>query len=131
MDLQKVVFASPTSQLCHGLDERHALYITYSATKFNDAHIRFLVGIVNGYAGYLLYPVLDGIGYVGHYLHRLAQIVSFTFALNDMLIYFARSNVIVTCQGYVEVAFVVAEVEVDFTAVGENEYFAMPGGEIN
>jgi hypothetical protein len=59
-------------------------------------------------------------------LHRLAEIVAFALALDDMLVDLARRDVVLARQGDVEVALVVAQVEVDFAAVGEDENFAVP-----
>lgn len=126
VNLQEVVLAGTTAQLCHSLNERHALNVTNGATKFNYAHIWFLATVINRDPSYLLYPVLNGIGYVRHDLYRLAQIISFALAFDDVLIDLARGNVILSSQGDVQVAFVVAEIEIDFAAVGQDEYFAMP-----
>lgn len=63
---------------------------------------------------------------MGHDLHGFAQVVALALTLDDMLVDLARGDVVVACEGDVEVALVVAEIEVDFAAVGENEYFAMP-----
>jgi hypothetical protein len=63
---------------------------------------------------------------VRHDLHRLAQVVALALALDDMVVYLAGGDVIVAGQGDVQIALVVAEIEVDFTTVGENEYFAVP-----
>lgn len=128
VDLHKVVLARPSPQLTHGLDEGHALDVADGAAQLNDADIRLFARVVDGDARDLLDPVLDGIGDVGHDLHRLAEIVALALALNDVLVDLARGDVVVAGKGDVEVALVVAEIEVDFTAVGEDEDFAMPVG---
>ena len=43
-----------------------------------------------------------------------------------MLVDLARGDVVVASEGDIEVALVVAEIEVDFAAVGENENLAVP-----
>jgi hypothetical protein len=126
VDLQKVAFADPPSQLGHGLDERHALNIANSASELDYADIRLLARVIHRYPRDSLDPGLDGIGDVRDDLHRLAQVVALALALNDMLVNLARRDVIVARQGDVQVALVVAEIEVDFAAIGENEDFAMP-----
>jgi hypothetical protein len=63
---------------------------------------------------------------VRHDLYSLAEIVALSLALDDVLVYFAGGDVVVASEGDVEVALVVAEIEVDFAAVRENEYLAMP-----
>jgi hypothetical protein len=59
-------------------------------------------------------------------LHRLAQVVALALALDDVLVDLAGGNVVVAGQGNVEIALVVAEIEIDFTTVGENEDLAVP-----
>lgn len=56
-----------------------------------------------------------------------AQVVALALTLNNVLVDLARGNVVLAGEGDVEVTFVVAEIEIDFAAVGEDEYFAMPG----
>ena len=59
-------------------------------------------------------------------LHRLAQVIAFSLTLDDVLVDLASGDVVIAGKGDVEVAFVVSEVEIDLTAVGEDENFAMP-----
>lgn len=59
-------------------------------------------------------------------LHGFTQIVSLALTLNNMLVYFTRCDIIVASKSDVEIAFIVAEVKIDFTAIGEDENFAMP-----
>ena len=101
VNLQEVVLAGTTAQLCHSLNERHALDVTNGATKFNYANIRLLATVINRDPSYLLYPVLDGIGYVRHNLYRLAQIISLAIAFDDVFIDLARGNVILSSKGNV------------------------------
>lgn len=126
MNLHEVVPARPSSQLTHSLDKRHALDITHGASQLNYAHIRLLARVIDGYPRHLLDPVLNRIGNVWHNLHRLAQIVALALALDNVAVDFARRDVVIARQRDVEVALVVAEIEVDFAAVGEDEYFAVP-----
>jgi hypothetical protein len=63
---------------------------------------------------------------VRHDLHSLAEIIALALALDDVLVDLARGDVVVASKGDVKVALVVAEIEVDFAAVGENEYLAVP-----
>lgn len=126
VDLHEVVAARPPSKLSEGFHKRHALHIANSAAKLDDAHIWLLVGVVDGDAGNLLDPFLDGVGDVRDDLDRLAQVVALALALNDVLVDLAGGDVVVAGQGDVEVALVVAEIEIDFAAVGEDEDFAVP-----
>lgn len=59
-------------------------------------------------------------------LNSLAEVVTFSLAFDDMLVDLAGCDVIIACKGNVQVAFVVAEIEVNFSTIGEDENFAMP-----
>ena len=126
VDLHEVVAAGAAPQLSQGLDKGHALHVADGAAKLDDAHVRLLARVVDGYAGNLLHPFLDGVGDVGDDLHRLAQVVALALALDDVLVDLAGGDVVVAGEGDVEVALVVAEIEVDFAAVGEDKDFAVP-----
>ena len=56
----------------------------------------------------------------------VAQIVSSALLLDNVLVDLAGGDVVFARQGDVQVALVVAEIEIDFTAVGEDEDFAVP-----
>ena len=127
VDLHEIILARPSPQLAHSLDEGHALNITDRTSQLNYTDIGFLARVIDGYPRNLLDPVLNCIGNVRDDLHGLTQVVALALALDDMLVDFARRDVVIACQGNVEVALVVAEIEVDFAAVGKDEYFAVPG----
>jgi hypothetical protein len=63
---------------------------------------------------------------MGHDLDRLAEVVAAALTLNDVLVDLARCDVVLAGEGDVEVALVVAEIEVDLAAVGEDENLAVP-----
>lgn len=126
VDLQEVVLAGLPSQLCHGFNEGHALDVANRSTQLDYANIRLFTRIIDRYPRHPLDPRLDGIRDVRDDLHRLAQIIALALALDDLLVDLARRDVVVARQGNVEVALVVAEIQVDFAAVGEDEDFAMP-----
>jgi hypothetical protein len=126
VNVQEVVLARSPPQLCHGLDKRHALDVAHSASKLDNANIRFFTRVVDGYTRNLLDPVLNSIGDVWHHLHRLAQVVALALALDDMAVNLARRNIVVTRKGDVKITLVVTKIEIDFTAVGEDEDFAVP-----
>jgi hypothetical protein len=62
-------------KLAEGLDEGHGLNVTHGPSKLDDAHVGRTVAPIHRHLGHTLNPVLDGVGYVGHHLHRLAQVV--------------------------------------------------------
>lgn len=126
MNLHKVVLARTSPQLAHSLDERHALNVADSTSQLNYADIGLLARVIDGDARDLLDPILDGIGNVGDDLYGFTQVVALALALDDVLVDLASGDVVITRQGNVQVALVVAEIEVDFPAVGEDEDFAMP-----
>ena len=105
-----------------------------------DTDVRLLTGVVDGYFRYALDPVLDGSRDVGNDLDGLAEVVApalqrprelatgaqrdsieeTDLLLDDLAVDLARGNVVVTREGNVEIAFVVAEVEVDLSAIVED-----------
>lgn len=66
MDGHEVCATSLVAQLGQSLDEGHALDITDSASKLDDADIRLLGGAVDRDYSDALDPVLDGICDVGY-----------------------------------------------------------------
>lgn len=63
---------------------------------------------------------------MGYDLHRLAKVIALALALDNVLVNLAGGDVVVAGEGDVEIALVVAEIEVDFAAVGEDEDLTMP-----
>lgn len=126
MNLHEVVPARSPPKLSHSLNKRHALHVTDSATELDDAHVGLLARVVNRYARNLLDPFLDRVCDVRDDLHGLTQIVAPALALDDLLVDLAGRDVVVAGEGDVEVALVIAEIEIDFTAVGEDEDLAVP-----
>jgi hypothetical protein len=126
MDLHEVVLTRSSPQLAHSLDEGHTLNVANCAPQLDYTHIRLLTRVVDWYPRHLLYPFLDSVGDVGHNLYRLAKIVAFALALDDVLVDLTSCDVVVARESDVEVTLIVAEIEVDFAAVGEDEHFAMP-----
>ena len=59
-------------------------------------------------------------------LYGFTQVVALALAFDNVLVDLASGDVVVAGEGDVEVALVIAKIEVDFAAVGEDEYFAMP-----
>jgi hypothetical protein len=46
-------------------------------------------------------------------------------------VHFPRRDAVLACQGHVEVAFVVAQVQIDLTAIVEDETFTMSGERVS
>jgi GTP1/Obg family GTP-binding protein len=108
MNLQKVSFANTSSQLSHALNEWRTLNITHCASQLNDTHIGRFVRVIHGDLSNSLDPILNGVRQVRDHLHRLPQIVTTTFALDDVLVDLPGGDVVLAGEGNIEVAFVVA-----------------------
>lgn len=126
MDLEEVIFSGPASQLTHRLNEGRALNISHGSAQLNDAHIRCLVRVVDRDACDALNPVLDRVRQVGDDLHGTSKVVAATLTLNDVLVDLSRRDVVLARQRDVEVALVVSKIEIDLTAIVQNEDFTVP-----
>jgi hypothetical protein len=126
MNLHKVSLSRTSLQLTHGLNERSALDIANCTTQFNDANIRALICIINWYSCNSLYPILDCIRKVRHNLYSLPKIVATTLTFDHVLIYLASRDVILAGKCDVEIALIVAEVEVNFSTIVEDKDFSVP-----
>jgi len=126
VDLHEVVLARAPSQLAHGLDKRHALDVAHCASQLDYADIGLFARVIDRYPRHLFDPVLNRIGDVRNDLYGFTQIVSLALAFDDVLVNLASGDVVVAGQSDVEVTLVVAEIEVNFTAVGEDKDFAVP-----
>jgi hypothetical protein len=126
MNLEEIAFPSSPLQLSHSLDERRALDVTDCASQLNDTHIRRLLRVIDGDSGNPFNPVLDCIRQVWNNLDRFADVLASTLLLDDVLVDLACGDVVLAREGDVEVAFVVAKVEVDFTAIVEDKDFTVP-----
>ena len=126
MNLHKVSLPSTSLQLTHGLNEGSALDIANCTAQFNDTNVGALICVINRYSRNSLYPVLDCVRKMGHNLDGLPKIVATTLTFNYVLIYFSSRDIVLAGKCYVEIAFIVAEVEVDFTAVVKDKDLPVP-----
>ncbi len=94
MDLQKVILPGFSPKLPHSFDERATLNITDSATKFDNAYIWFLVGVIYRYLRNPLDPVLDSVCKMRHNLHCLSKVGPTAFPVDDVLVDFSGGNVV-------------------------------------
>jgi len=111
MYLLKVVSARSSSQLRHGLNKGRTLDVPNRASKLNDADVRLFIGIVHRYLRDSLDPVLYGVCDVWDDLHSPPKIIALSFSLYNMLVYLARSDVVVSCQGYIKVSLIVPQLQ--------------------
>ena len=126
MNLEEISFSSSSPQLSHSLDKGRALDIPNCASQLDYAHIGAFFRIVNRNSCHSLNPILHGIREMWYNLDSFAQIVSSTFPLDDMLVDLPRCDVVLAGKGDIEVSLVVAQIQVDFSTVVQNEDFAMP-----
>ena len=61
-------------------------------------------------------------------LHGFAQIVAESLLVDYMLIYFARGDVVVPMQGYIQEALIIAQIQVDFATIVKHIDFSMLEG---
>jgi hypothetical protein len=117
VNLQEIGSLGSSSKLSHCLNKGHALNISDCTTQLDYAYVWLLICIVDGYFGNSLDPVNDGICDVWNDLYGLAEIVAFSLALNNVFVDLASCDIVLASQSDVQVSFVVAQVEVDFSAV--------------
>ena len=126
MNLTEVVLPCPPPKRSHCLDERCILDITDCATKFNDAHIRGFIRVINRYGGNTLDPILNGIRDVRNDLDGFPQVPTLALLFDDVLVYLAGGDVVLSSQCDIQVSFVIAKVEIDFSTVVKNKHLPMP-----
>lgn len=126
VNLEEVVLSCSASKLAHGLNKWCRLNIADGSSKLDNADVWSLVGVVHWDLGDALDPVLDRVGQVWHDLDGAAEVVAATLLLDDVLVDLASCDVVLAREGDVEVALVVTEIEVDLSAVIENEDFTVP-----
>ena len=111
------VAAHFVAQLANGLDERQAFDIAYGAADLAQHEI----DIVGGGAG----EFLDRVGHVRDHLHCCAKVITASFLGDNVAVNPARCDVIgLACRNAGE-AFVVAKIEIGFSAVVGYVDFAM------
>ena len=103
-----VVSPNPKLKLAQRLHVRHRLDVAHGSAQLDDAHVRASGQAVGGHVGDALDPLHDAVGHVGHHLHRLAQVVATPLALQAVGVDLARRDVVVSCEGEVVEALVVA-----------------------
>lgn len=126
MNLQEVAFSSSSLQLSHSLNKWSTLNISNGTPQLNDTNIWSLLCVVDRNSRDSLDPVLNCIGQMWHNLDSLSKIIASTFTLDDMLIDFARGDVVFASKGDIEIALVVSKIKIDFSSVIENKDLSMP-----
>ena len=73
----------------------------------------------------VFYPVLNRIGDAGITCNGLSEVVSPPFCFNHLGVDFTRGQIVVFGEVDVEEAFVISQVEVDFSSIIQNEDLAV------
>lgn len=127
VDLKEVILSCSAAKLAHSLDKWCGLNIANGSSELDNADVWGLMGVVDWDLSDALDPVLDRVRQVWHDLNGAAEVVSATLFLDYVLVDLAGCDVVLAREGDVEVALVVTKIEVDFSAVVENEDFTVPG----
>jgi hypothetical protein len=125
VNLQEVWSLGSSSKLCHCLNEGHALNISDRATQLDYANIRLLICIVDWDLGDPLDPVDNCVCDVWNNLYGFAEVVTLPFPLDNMLVDFAGRDVVLASQSDVQIALVVAQVEINLSTIIEYEDLPM------
>mmetsp|Transcript_25504 Transcript_25504/g.55480 ORF Transcript_25504/g.55480 Transcript_25504/m.55480 type:complete len:209 (-) Transcript_25504:164-790(-) len=112
-------------ELAQGLDERHGLDISHSASQLDHTHIRHTLLAINRGVGHALDPVLACVSDVRDHLHCLAQVVTTALALDHRLIQFPSGDVVVLSQRNIQEPLVVAQVKVSLSTIVEHKDLAV------
>ena len=104
-------------ELSQRLDEGSTLYVSNSATQLDYTSIRFLAVSVAGSMCNTLYPILNLIGDMRNDLYGLAKVVSLPLFLDDIIVHLPSGDIVVPSQGDVEKSLIVAQVQIDFSAI--------------
>lgn len=125
MDLQEIPPASFSSKRSHGLDEGTAFYIADRASKLDDAYIWLLLCVIDWYPRNPFDPITNSIREMRDDLDRFAEVIATSLSFNDMMIYLAGRDVVFSSQFDTEISFVVAQVQIGFSTVVKDKYFAV------
>src|SRR6516164_7035064 len=117
MDIDRVMARQVVAKLPDPLEERQAFDIADGAADLAQHEVKAVVALADKF--------LDGVGDVRDYLDGRAEIVAAPFLGEDVLVDTAGGDVVGPSRRPAGEAFVVAEVEVGFSAVVGDEDLAM------
>lgn len=126
VDLQEVVLPSFPAQRSHGFNEGPALDVADRASKLHDTHIRLLLCVIDWYPRDPLNPAADEVREMWHNLHCLAKVVAASLLFNDSHEHFTIRDIVLSTQFDIEVALVVAQIQISLPTVVEYEDFPVP-----
>jgi hypothetical protein len=111
--------------LAQSLEKHHAFNVTHRAAQFNHANVGHAMGGIDRNLGDPLYPRLHRVRDVGNQLHGFAQIVTFAFFADHMLIHFARGDVVIAGESQVQEPLVIAQIQVGLAAIIQHKRLTM------
>ena len=121
--LRQVVAADVGTELADGFEEGQTFDVAHGAADFDDGHVGGLSPSVRLRMVRLISSVM-----CGNHLHGAAEIVAAAFLVDDVVVDASGGGVVALGEGNVEIALVVAEVEVGFRAVVGHIDFAVLEG---
>jgi len=107
----KAAAAQLPTKLSDAFDKRKRFNVTDSATNFRDDEVEFILG------GQWAHVALDFVGDVRNDLNGLAQVITMTLFLDDILINAAGGDVVGFGRGNVQKTLIMTQVQVGFVAV--------------
>ena len=125
VDEAEVLRPDAPLELAQRLDERHRLDVADGAAELDDAHIRRIGLAVHRDLRHALDPLLDLVRDMRDHLHGLAQVLALALLRDDALVNLAGGDVVVPRQSRIHESLVVAQVQVGFAAVVQNEHLAV------
>ncbi len=105
------------AELADGLEERQALDVADRAADLDQHEVDAVVAREH--------ELLDGVGDVGHDLHRAAEVVAAPLLGDDLLVDAAGRDVVGLARRHAGEALVVAEVEIGLGSVVRHEHLAV------
>mmetsp|Transcript_41264 Transcript_41264/g.119331 ORF Transcript_41264/g.119331 Transcript_41264/m.119331 type:complete len:277 (-) Transcript_41264:12-842(-) len=117
----KGVLRKAELELPDSLNEGHGLDVTDSSAELDHADLRPEAAAVHGPLGYAVQPLDYGTRDVGHDLHGLAQVLTTTLLLDHVVVNLASGDIVISEQGEEHHPLVIAQVQVRFPAVVEDE----------
>ena len=121
---KRYVFSADTElELAKCFEIGCAFDIANCATELNNANVRRFFATVSRSVSDINNPILHGIRNVWNDLNGLAKIVPTSFCFKDLREDLSSREVVISSEIEIEKTFVIAEVQVDFATVIEDENF--------
>ncbi|MCH8844798.1 MAG: hypothetical protein IID61_17705, partial [SAR324 cluster bacterium] len=119
MDVHDVFPAQVQTKLADGLQERQRFNVSHRAADLTDHHVHIALQGQTHQGG------LDLIRHVGNHLHRSAEIISPALLRYYRVVNSSGGNVVVLGEGFIQKAFIVAQVKIGLGPVIGNEHLTV------